>query len=233
MIEKLKNKKYLRIVLQSICVFLLFYYGSYFQLIPILLFHIDLKNISDATKIYLSVFSNIMILISLFLIYFRELKIEWKKFKNDALSNLDVGFRYWFLGLFIMAFSNIILSFIIHTGGATNEKMVQSMITTLPLLMLINAGVLAPIIEELTFRKAFKNALPNKWLFILSSGLVFGALHVITTFQTPLELLYIVPYSSLGISFAYMYYKTDTVFTSISMHMIHNIALTLLSILAR
>ena len=34
----------------------------------------------------------------------------------------------------------------------------------------------------------------------------------------------------LGFSFAKMYSKTDTVFTSISFHMIHNIILTLLSI---
>ena len=107
------------------------------------------------------------------------------------------------------------------------------MITTLPILMLINAGIIAPIIEELTFRKAFKNVFQNKWVFILSSGLIFGGLHVITSFSTPLELLYIIPYSSLGISFAYMYYKTNTIYTSISMHIIHNTVLTLLSILTR
>ena len=130
-----------------------------------------------------------------------------------------------------MSFSNIIITFLLKGGGATNEKMVQDMITTLPFIMLVNAGVLAPILEELTFRKAFREALSNKWLFILVSGLVFGGLHVITSFQTPLELLYIIPYSSLGVAFAYMYDKTDTVFTSIAMHMIHNTILTLLSIL--
>ncbi len=230
MIEKIKNKKYIKIVLQSILVFLLFYYGSYFQLIPILIFNLDLKNLNSATEIYLSLFSNIMILLSLFFIYYQELIGEWKKFRKGLLSNLDIGFRYWFIGLVVMALSNIVLSFILNAGGATNEKMVQDMITTLPILMLLNAGIIAPIIEEVVFRKAFKNIFQKKWLFILVSGIIFGALHVITTFKTPLELLYIIPYSSLGIAFASMYYKTDTIYTSISMHMMHNLGLTLISI---
>ena len=233
MIEKIRNKKYIKVILQSILVFLLFYYSSYFQLIPILLLNIDMDKISSSTTIYLSVFSNIMVLIMLFLIYRKELKIEWKKFKKNSLSNLDIGFRYWFLGLMAMAASNIVLSFVIKAGGATNEKMVQDMITTLPIFMLINAGILAPIIEELTFRKAFRNVFQKKWIFILTSGLIFGGLHVITSFKTPLELLYIIPYSSLGIAFAYMYEETDTIYTSIGMHMIHNTALTLLSIIAK
>lgn len=230
MIEKIKNKKYIKIVLQSILVFLLFYYGSYFQLIPILIFNLDLKNLNSTTEIYLSLFSNIMILLSLFFIYYQELIGEWKKFRKGLLSNLDIGFRYWFIGLVVMALSNIVLSFILNAGGATNEKMVQDMITTLPILMLLNAGIIAPIIEEVVFRKAFKNIFQKKWLFILVSGIIFGALHVITTFKTPLELLYIIPYSSLGIAFASMYYKTDTIYTSISMHMMHNLGLTLISI---
>jgi len=62
MMEKIKDKKYIKIILQSILVFLLFYYGRYFQVIPILLFDIDLESISATTSIYLSLFSNIMIL---------------------------------------------------------------------------------------------------------------------------------------------------------------------------
>lgn len=229
--EKIKNKISFKQVLQSLFVFLLFYYSSYFQLIPILIFNLDLDKINNAAKIYLSMFSNIMVIGTLFFIYRKSLLLEWKKFKTKFLQNIDVGFRYWFLGLMGMSISNIIITFLLKGGGATNEKMVQDMITTLPFIMLLNAGILAPILEELTFRKAFREALPNKWIFILASGLVFGGLHVITSFQTPLELLYIIPYSSLGVAFAFMYDKTDTVFTSIIMHMIHNTVLTLLSIL--
>ena len=220
-------------IIQSIFVFILFYYSSYLQLIPILLFNMDIEKLTSTQNICLSLFSNIVLLLILCKIYWKELKAEWINFSKNYLQNKYAAFRYRYKGLVGMAVSNIILNFVLNAGGATNEKMVQEMITTLPILMLINAGIIAPIIEELTFRKAFKNVFQNKWVFILSSGLIFGGLHVITSFSTPLELLYIIPYSSLGISFAYMYYKTNTIYTSISMHIIHNTVLTLLSILTR
>lgn len=228
-----KRSTLIKKIIQSILVFILFYYSSYLQLIPILLFNMDIEKLTSTQNICLSLFSNIVLLLILCKIYWKELKAEWINFRKNSLQNMDAAFRYWFLGLVGMAVSNIILNFVLNAGGATNEKMVQEMITTLPILMLINAGIIAPIIEELTFRKAFKNAFQNKWVFILSSGLIFGGLHVITSFSTPLELLYIIPYSSLGISFAYMYYKTNTIYTSISMHIIHNTVLTLLSIFTR
>ncbi len=218
-------------VLKSIFIVFLFFFNNYFQLIPILLFHIDFNHISDAVSIYLTTFSNIVTTLIIFLVYRKELLVEFRQFKKHFLENMDIGFHYWFFGLIGMALSNVVLTYFLSAGGATNEKIVQNMISTLPFLMLFNASIFAPIIEECTFRKAFKNVLKSKWGFVLFSGIVFGLLHVVSSFSSPIELLYAIPYSCLGISFAYMYFQSDTIFTSISMHMIHNFLLTLLSIL--
>ena len=127
--------------------------------------------------------------------------------------------------------SNIIINFVINLGQAANEQAVQQMISSLPWLMLINAGIIAPCTEEIVFRKGFKKAFPNKWLFIISSALIFGLLHVITTMTQPLELLYIIPYGALGGAFACIYQKTESIYPSIAMHMFHNSALVILSTL--
>ena len=215
----------------GIVAFLIFYFSAYFQLIPILLFNIDLNNITGAQNVMLSTFSNCVLLIILFLIFRKDLIEEWKRFRKNFLENIDIGIKYWLVGLGIMMISNIIITFVINLGQAANEQAVQSMISSLPWLMLINAGLIAPCTEEIIFRKGFKKAFPNKWLFIILSAIVFGALHVITSMTSPIELLYIIPYGALGAAFAYMYQKTDTIFTSITMHMFHNTALILLSIL--
>ena len=215
----------------DIVAFLIFYFSAYFQLIPILLFNMDLNNITGAQNVMLSTFSNCVLLIILFLIFRKDLIEEWKRFRKNFLENIDIGIKYWLVGLGIMMISNIIITFVINLGQAANEQAVQSMISSLPWLMLINAGLIAPCTEEIIFRKGFKKAFPNKWLFIILSALVFGALHVVTSMTSPIELLYIIPYGALGAAFAYMYQKTDTIFTSIAMHMFHNTALILLSIL--
>lgn len=226
--KKIINKKY---ILKSIITFILFYYSSYLQLIPILILNLNLDKLSGTNKVLLSMYSNIILLIILILLYKNDLKNEFKKFKENLNKNIDTGFKYWLIGLMTMFISNIIINIIMGNGQAENEKIVQQMITYAPYIMVINAGIIAPIIEEITFRKAFKNVFNNKWLFILSSSLIFGSLHVITKLTSPLDLLYIIPYSSLGISLAYMYYKTDTIYTSITMHIFHNTILTILSIL--
>lgn len=218
-------------IIIGLIIFILFYYSSLLQLIPINVFHLNIEKISGAQQVMLSTFSNIILLLLLVFIFRKELKTEWTIFKNKFLTNIDLGIKYWIVGLFIMMVSNIIISFILKNGQAANEQAVQKMISNLPWLMVINAGILAPFIEEIVFRKCFKKAFPHKWMFILSSAIVFGSLHIIPSFTSPLEFLYVIPYGALGGAFAYMYSKTDTIYTSIAMHMFHNTALTLLSIL--
>ena len=226
----MKINKFINIkeLLKGILIFILFYFSSLFQLIPITLFNIK-KTTSNS--IILSTFSNICLLIIFIIIYRRELIKEFKLFKKNLLENLDTGIKYWLIGLLVMMISNIIITYILGLNQAQNEQAVQKMINKMPIMMLITAGFIAPITEEITFRKTFKNTFLNKYLFIILSGLVFGSMHVITSYSNPLELLYIIPYGSLGMAFAAMYYKTNTIYTSISMHMLHNTILTLVSIL--
>ncbi len=226
----MKINKFINVkeLLKGILIFILFCFSSLFQLIPITLFNIKRTT---SNSIILSTFSNICLLIILIIIYRRELIKEFKLFKKNLLENLDTGIKYWLIGLLVMMISNIIITYILGLNQAQNEQAVQKMINKMPIMMLITAGFIAPITEEITFRKTFKNMFLNKYLFIILSGLVFGSMHVITSYSNPLELLYIIPYGSLGMTFATMYYKTDTIYTSISMHMLHNTILTLVSIL--
>lgn len=229
--NKIKNFINWKGLILGIIVFLLFYFSSYFQLIPIILLNWDIRSITESQNVMLSTFSNIVLLLILFLIFRKDIIKEWKKFKSNFLENIDTGIKYWLAGLAIMMGSNIIINIVMNLGQAANEQAVQQMISALPWLMFINAGIIAPCTEELIFRKSFRKAFPNKWLFVLISALVFGSLHVVTSMTSPIELLYIIPYGALGGAFAYMYQKTDTIFTSIAMHMFHNSALILLSIL--
>lgn len=226
-----KMKKIVPII-KGILVIGLFFFSQLFQVIPILIFHIDIDKMSDQTNILLSLFSNVILSLLFFLIYRKELSNEAKIYKEKLASNIDTGFKYWFIGLIVMMISNVLINVLSPNHIANNEQAVQSMIQVLPWVMLINTGILAPITEEIAFRKTFFNVFDkHKWLFILTSGIFFGALHVVFSYQNIWDLLYIIPYSALGISFAAMYDKTKTVFTSMGMHFFHNTILTILSIL--
>lgn len=225
--EDFKKYKY---IIKAILIFIF----SYFVLdyaFSYTLYYLKVKELSGPMLVILNALKNIILLFILFLIYRKDLIRDWDKFRANVFDNLDEGIKYWFLGLVGMVASNLIINFVFKGGQAGNEQAVQDYIKYLPWLMLINVGFLGPMVEELVFRKTFKDAIKNKWLFIIISGLIFGGMHVVGSYNTITDLLFIIPYSCLGFAFAAAYYNTDTIFTSITLHMIHNTILTVTSIL--
>lgn len=234
MLDNLKGKlnRYIHTnkIIKSTFTILFFFYSAYLQLIPIYLFHIKRGNITNQMQVYLSTFSSVVVAVVFLVMYYPDLKKEFHHYKKNFIECMDSGVRWWLLGLFIMFASNLFITFVLHGGGANNEKTVQSMLDSVPLIMFLDAGILAPFNEEIVFRKSFRDVIKNKWVFALLSFLVFGGAHVIFDASSFVDFLYIIPYGALGGVFALAYDETNTIFTSLSMHMIHNTILVLLSI---
>lgn len=226
-----KTKDFIKRFTKLICIFSLFFLASLFQLIPVYIFDLDLETLTATQSVLLTIFSDLILVIILAIIYRKSLKEDFVKLKNNFYYHIDTGTKYWFIGLIVMVVSNLIITFFISGAQAGNEESVQELIKGSGFLSIIAVGILAPIAEELTFRKGFRECFKNKWLFIIISSLVFGGLHVVLSLNSIWDLFYLIPYSSLGVAFAYMYAKTDNIYTSIIMHMFHNTALTLLSVL--
>lgn len=227
----MKKKDIWKYLLKTIGVFLLFDYSWVFQLIPVFLFGLSDKQIeSGSYGVMLSFFSSCSMAIILYFIYRKDLKIEFKNFKDNFSSNVDKALKYWCYGIIGMAVSNFLIGLLFSNGQANNEESVQSMISALPWLMLINAGIVAPFVEEIVFRKSLKDVLSNKWFFIGASGFLFGLAHVVGNVDVWSEWLFIIPYGSLGCAFAAAYQDTETVFTPVLIHIAHNFILVLISI---
>ena len=218
-------------ICKGLVTFLIFYFSSYLQVIPIAIFNIDVNNYTTTDLAIVNTFTDLILVLILIILYFKELRKEFKTFKDNWKMNMDTAFKYWFLGVMIMCISNIAISIITSLGTSSNEQAVQGLISSTPYLMLFTAGILAPIAEEITFRKGVSKIFKNKWVYATASGLIFGFLHVMGS-SNPLEYLYIIPYGSLGFFFALTYYDTKSIYPSIIMHAIHNSALVLLSIIA-
>lgn len=222
------KKKTLKRLGKLLGMFLLFELSGYLQLIPVALLKIN--KITPQLEVLLGCFSNLILLMILFFMYRIDLRREWKNFTKNLNYSMDSCFKYWCIGLAGMLVANIIIGSFLNLGQAENEELVQGMIVALPSVMLLNAGIVAPIIEELIFRKAFRDAIKGKWPFILISGLVFGLMHVLVA-TTWAEVLFFIPYASLGCAFAYMYYDTDSVFAPMLAHLFHNTVLIIFSII--
>ena len=209
--------------MKAILIIGLFLVIDYIVIIPIKLFNIT--SYTGPTAVILNTFKSIILMFILFLIYRKDLIKDWDKFRCNIMDNLDIGVKYWFVGLIGMVVCNYIINFIFAGGGAVNEQTVQAYINFLPWMMLINAGFIAPFNEEMVFRKSLKDAIKNKWIFVLISAFIFGAMHVVGNVYVWTDLLYVIPYGFLGGAFALAYYKTNTIWTSYCLHMFHNTVL--------
>lgn len=227
MIKDFDRKSLLRLIL----VMFLFFFGSLIQLIPINLFNMDIYNLTAMENVLLSTFSNSIVLAILIFIYRNDLKDDFNKVRKNFYKYVDCGIKYWLIGLIVMMISNIIIMTLFTQAIASNEEGVQSLISGSGYISLLTIGIISPMIEELTFRKSFHDLFKNKWVFIVVSSLVFGGLHVVLSLNSLWDLLYLIPYCSLGVSFGLMYTNSNNIFTSIMMHMFHNTVSTFLSIL--
>lgn len=213
----IKNK--ITFVLKSLgLIFLLLYFPT----IIVLLFNINTSELSNLSYIGLIFVCNIVFLGLIIYIYRDTFFKDGKNFFKNFEDNINISLKYWSIGLGVMIASNLFITYIINKPLAGNETQVRSMINIAPILMIIDTSFYAPIAEELVFRKSIKDVIKNKWVYAIVSGLIFGGLHIISYINGFSDLLYLIPYSALGIAFALLYYKTDNIFSSISMHALHN-----------
>lgn len=131
------------------------------------------------------------------------------------------GIVLWAIAGVFMAYIAQYIAVIIETllgisQGSENTQTIIDITRAAPLFMIIPALV-APIVEEIIFRKIIFGTLYKKVNFFIAaiiSALIFGIIHG--------EPAHILIYSSMGFVFAYLYVKTKRIIVPIIVHMTLN-----------
>ncbi len=213
-------KKYLKNCSIGILVIL-----SYFllpTLIKSVISYLANEALSEEVSVILSIIIEILTLAVILLLFNKRIKENYIDLKKNHKKYFSKYFKFYLIGLAIMYISNAILIFVFNGGLAGNEESIRSILLVHPIYVYISAVLIAPSVEELVFRGAIKNIIPNSILYILCSGLIFGGMHLVGNVTSIIDLLYIIPYSALGIAFAYIYTKTDNIFVTMMLHTMHN-----------
>lgn len=226
MLDKLKNT-----YISKIFIFLLLLLGMLtFSSIPMVLFKLDVANFPKLYKMLYLLLCDIGYMVVVYFIYRKVINKNFKEYFKKFSINFEESFKYYFIGLLIMLGSNLIITLFFPQAIAGNEETLREYIDNYPLYMIFSTIIYAPFMEELIFRKSMKdiflvkyNNKITKYLYILSSGLIFGSLHVIGQVTSMYDLLFLIPYCSLGIAFAMLYYKSDNIFSTISIHFLNNL----------
>ena len=93
--------------------------------------------------------------------------------------------------------------------------------------MILSAGILGPICEELVFRKGIFDACKTKEMGLLLSSLLFGSIHIISslgTYNLMSIILMSIPYIVSGLALGIIYIKNDcNIWVPTIVHIISNV----------
>lgn len=210
--------------------------GSLFFILPLFFIGGDLSNIEDMTdKIYefqsYSASVAELIGIALSIIFFRKVFIN--DFK-DFISNWYKYLTIVLISALLIYFSGYLFEYIyelfdIQSDSSNQEAIELALFGKGKLMMIIQVALIAPIFEELVFRKFsfgfFKECKFNKVLSFLIVTFIFAIIHCSSENFLKIDAyIYLLNYFALSaiLSGSYVLSK-DNVFSSILVHMINNI----------
>ena len=158
---------------------------------------------------------------------FNELKRDFIVFKNNfKLYLVNMLSRF---GIVTILYFMCSITVLLIVDNIPNN---QEALLSLPLFVTaFLAIVIVPLTEELMFRGFIRKFIKNDILFIILSSLIFGGLHVLSA-DSVLQLLYIIPYSVLGLAFSLNYVKTKNIASNIFLHCAWNTIALILATLS-
>jgi membrane protease YdiL (CAAX protease family) len=198
--------------------------------VPFLALDINISAIPDSLFNTYYISTQIIFIVTLIFLYYKDVTYYLEDFKKNGIKHLKFGVNIWLKGLFVMIISNMIISSFSPVTVPENEQAIREALNISPLFIAISSVIIAPILEEILFRRTLFDIIKNKNVYIIISGLVFGSFHIIGIGESLYSWLYVIPYAALGVAFAYTYVKTSNLITSICLHSFHNL-ITVIQIL--
>ncbi len=188
---------------------------------------LSLLKLNRNLKLTIFAISDFIYILIILFMFKDEIKNGLKDIKKNFSKLFNISVLCWLIGCVVMSLSSFIISFILKEDVSKNEEMIRESIKLAPIYMLLTCSVIAPVFEEMVFRKSLNIFVKNRNVFIILSGILFGLLHIIGNIQSPLDFLYVIPYGSMGCAFAYLLSKTNNITLPIIIHMIHNTVLVI------
>ena len=216
-----QNKNRLKYFIKGISIVMLYFLISLFKNLPFILLKINTEDIPPHSYNFYSITLEITMLIIIYYTFEKEIKLAIKDIKENHQEYFDKYFKTYLIGVAIMMISNILIN---KLGGgiSENESAIRDEFKLYPIFTYVSAVFLAPLLEESIFRLGFKAMIKNKLIYIITSGLIFGSLHLLGAKIDYLLPIYLISYCSCGWAYAYMMTKSNNILISTDFHFMHN-----------
>lgn len=152
----------------------------------------------------------------------------WNIFKEGEKATIAASIGWGIIGFFLVLFGQTIGAYIemaigIEMGSENTEAIMD--VTRVAPIMILATVFFGPVLEELVFRRVIFGSIIqqyNFWIACIVSAIIFAAIH--------LDFTHIILYTICGVIFAFLYYKTKRLLTSIIAHVMLNGFVTFMQI---
>jgi sodium transport system permease protein len=159
----------------------------------------------------------LILLPSLAIIYFMKLDMTILRLKKTSFKNLAGASGVWAIGFILIMFYSVFQNYIFPSWSEDLKILGDFLKNADYFQMLIFLSIAPAICEEILFRGIIFGTLEKKIGFLKSifiSSILFGLFHIY-----PAK---IAVTAMLGMIFAYVVYKSGSIYTSMLMHFINN-----------
>lgn len=210
-------KKYKAI--ENILYYILLFFGlSLLSGLLSFLINKSLPNYEYSNSLLLNL-SNIIVYVGvsgfLFARNYDDIINSFKKFNIYSIPKIIIGFVLIFL-------TSMLVSLLF--SGQTNNQSTINMMYEKKSLLIIHAVILAPLAEEIVFRKSIRDLIKNPIVYLIVSSLFFGLFHCLSgDFEN------IIKYALPGLMFSIIYLNEENIGLSYIIHLLYNLVVILLA----
>lgn len=219
-----KNK--IKSFLVSISIVFLYFLWPYFTSL-----FTKILDLNNTTTMYIKFVMNFVLLFMIVLFYKKSLKKDWGNFFELWKKNNKKIIISFLIGLSLFLISKVAIITSFPNTNFDDMTDFADSFSGLPILLIASTLLYYPIIEEIIFKRTFKDLINNKWFFIIVTGLLNASLQVILLANSPLQMVTILPNFAFYASLSYIYYETDNLLIPISLRVFYNLIPNIIQLL--
>ena len=188
----------------------------------------NIKVVTEHTYIPAAI-ANIFGVFIFVMLFYKTIKTDALNFKNKWLKCIIIivcGFILLLASNYLMGYIYELLGFGEDDTSSNQQGIIDALNGSTKYVVIFYTVILAPIFEEIIFRKLFYNALRMNtklpaWAIVLIISIVFAGIHVMTDLES---LVYFPQYFVLAFIITGAYALTkENIFVSIGLHFLNNL----------
>lgn len=212
------SKSKVKFFLNSVSTIFLYFVWPYFASL-----FTELLDLNNTTTMYVKFIANFILLFIVILIYSKSLKEDLKKFSKCWNEKCKKIITIFLAGLLLYFTFKLAIIMIFPNIDFDDITELANSFSSLPILLTISTLFYYPIIEEIIFKRTFKDLINNKWFFIIATALLNASFQVVLSATAPAQLVTILPNFVFYASLSYIYYETDNLLIPISLRVLYNL----------